>query len=134
MSRKYTIFEKIMAGEIPGYKVWEDDKHFAFLDISPFAPGHTLVIPKTPAPYLFEMPESDYQHLMLASKAVAQILKRAFDVPRVGVIVAGFGVEDHVHVHLIPIHNEGQLLGGPHTVSKEELKQVHERIMRSLNA
>jgi histidine triad (HIT) family protein len=131
MSSK-TIFEKIIAGEIPSYKVWEDDKYFAFLDISPFAPGHTLVVPKKPSPYIFDLEDNEYTELLLSAKKVAKVLKSAMKTPRVGVIVAGFGVVDHVHVHLIPIHSEGELLGGSKNISKEEMEKIHKKILKQI--
>lgn len=131
-SPKKTIFEQIILGEVPSYKVWEDEHHFAFLDISPIAPGHTLVIPKKPAQYLFDLEDGEYTNLMQASKRVAKMLKKAFPhVPRVGVIVAGFGVPDHIHIHLIPISSEGELLGASKNISKEELASVQTRILSS---
>ncbi|MBP6994090.1 HIT family protein [Candidatus Woesebacteria bacterium] len=132
MREQKTIFEKIIAGEIPSYKIWEDENHFAFLDISPFAPGHTLVVPKKPSPYIFDLGDDEYTGLMLAAKIVAQKLRQAMQTPRVGVIVAGYGVVDHVHIHLIPIHSEGDLLGGPHTASSEELENVHKKILSAI--
>lgn len=133
MSSK-TIFQKIISGELPSFKVWEDEGHFAFLDISPFAPGHTLVIPKRPAPYIFDLDDSVYMELLLASKTVANILKKAMDVPRVGVIVAGYGVQDHVHVHLVPIHSEKDLFGGPKNMTKAQLQKIHHKILEAMNA
>ena len=127
-----TIFQNIIAGEIPSYKVWEDEKHYAFLDISPFAPGHTLVVPKKPSPYIFDLEDDEYAELLLSAKKVAKVLKSAMKTPRVGVIVAGFGVVDHVHVHLIPIHSEGELLGGSKNISKEEMEKIHMKILSVL--
>lgn len=130
---KKTIFEKIIGGEIPSYKIWEDEKHYALLDISPFAPGHTLVVPKNPSPYIFDLEDSEYTDLLLVAKKVAKMLKLAMATPRVGVIVAGFGVVDHVHVHLIPIHSEGELLGGPKQISKEKMEKIHQKILEVMN-
>ncbi len=96
------IFCRIIAGEIPCYKVWEDEKHLAFLDIHPMREGHTLVIPKAHAPELFALDDAAYDALMRAAKMVAGKLKMALGIPRVGVAVEGFEV-DHVHVHLIPM-------------------------------
>ena len=117
-----TIFEKIVAGEIPSYKIWEDEGHFAFLDISPFAPGHTLVVPKKPSPYIFDLEDQEYTKLFLAAKKVAKKLRMAMQTPRIGVIVAGYGVVDHVHIHLIPIHSEGDLLGGAHPIDRKSTR------------
>jgi histidine triad (HIT) family protein len=131
MSNK-TVFEKIIAGEIPSYKIWEDDKHYAFLDISPFAPGHTLVVPKEPSPYIFDLEDKEYTELLLVAKKIAQKLKLAMATPRVGVVVAGFGVVDHVHVHLIPIHSEEELFGSPRKISKEDMEKIHKKILAEI--
>ena len=131
---KQTVFQKVIAGELPSFKVWEDESHFAFLDISPFAPGHTLVVPKNPSSYIFDLDDDTYVNLLLASKKVARILKKAMVVPRVGVIVAGYGVRDHVHVHLIPIHSENELLRGPQNISNAEMKNIHHKILEAMNS
>ncbi len=102
------IFCKIVAGEIPCHKVWEDDAHLAFLDITPIREGHTLVIPKAHAPYLFDMDDPSYQSVLAAAKQVAERLKTVFQVPRIGMAIEGFGV-DHVHVHLVPVTGGNQL-------------------------
>ncbi|MBI4256502.1 HIT family protein [Candidatus Uhrbacteria bacterium] len=102
------LFCKIIAGEIPCHKVWEDDNHLAFLDINPVAVGHTMMIPKSHATELFEMDNVSYQSLLAASKMVAARLKEVFKVPRIGAVVEGFGV-DHVHIHLVPITGPHQL-------------------------
>lgn len=102
------LFCKIVSGEIPCHKVWEDDHHLAFLDINPIRDGHTLVIPKAHAPYLFDLDDASYQSLLAASKQVASRLKEVFQVPRIGVAVEGFAV-DHVHVHLVPVTGGNQL-------------------------
>jgi len=102
------LFCKIIAGEIPCHKVWENDFHLAFLDINPIREGHTLVIPKAHASYLFDMDDANYQSVFAATKRVAGRLKEVFQVPRIGVAVEGFAV-DHVHVHLVPLTGVGQL-------------------------
>ncbi|NQV90272.1 HIT family protein [Candidatus Uhrbacteria bacterium] len=102
------LFCKIVARELPCYKVWEDENHFAFLDINPIREGHTLVVPKQHASYLFGLDDASYQSILSASKTVSQRLKEVFQVPRIGVVVEGFSV-DHVHIHLIPITDVGQL-------------------------
>jgi histidine triad (HIT) family protein len=122
------LFCKIIAGEIPCHKVWEDDHHLAFLDINPIREGHTLVIPKTHASYLFDMDDANYQSLLAASKTLAGRLKEVFNVPRIGMAIEGFGV-DHVHVHLIPITGVGQL--DPHqakAADHTELATLAQRI------
>ncbi len=102
------IFCKIVAGEIPCYKVWEDENHLAFLTIGPMREGHTLVIPKTHTPYLFEMNDEAYSALLKAAKPVAEKLKQIMNVPRVAMAVEGFSV-DHVHLHLVPVTSADQL-------------------------
>ncbi len=97
-----TIFSKIVAGEIPCAKVWENEEFLAFLDVMPVAPGHTLVIPKQEVNYLFDMEDAAYGRLMLACKNVARGLKVATGCKRVVVGVWGFEVP-HAHVHLIPM-------------------------------
>lgn len=96
-----TIFERIVAGEIPCYKVWEDEAHLAFLDINPRAEGHTLVIPKRAHEELFSMPEDEYRRLWDASRKVAEILRRKTGCERVVTVVLGYEVP-HVHIHLLP--------------------------------
>lgn len=102
------LFCKIVAGTIPAHKVWEDESHLAFLTIGPIREGHTLVIPKAHAAYLFDLDDASYHSLLTASKTVAKRLKEVFDVPRVGVAVEGFAV-DHVHIHLVPLTAGNQL-------------------------
>lgn len=96
------VFCKIVSREIPCHKVWEDEKHLAFLDIHPMREGHTLVVPKAHAAYLFDLNQDAYDSLMRAVKTVAAKLRPAMGVPRIGVAVEGFEV-DHAHVHLIPM-------------------------------
>ncbi len=98
----------IVAGEIPCYKVAEDDKHLAFLDINPVAPGHTLVIPKKEINYLFDMDDQEYLSLELFAKRVAEAMDRALPCKRVAEAVIGLEVP-HAHIHLVPINTEGDL-------------------------
>lgn len=98
-----TIFTKIINGEIPCYKVAEDDQFLAFLDISPNAKGHTLCIPKQEVNKLFDLDESTYMGLMAFSRKVALAIEKAIPCKRVGVAVVGLEVP-HVHVHLIPLN------------------------------
>ncbi|MEZ5978585.1 MAG: HIT family protein [Planctomycetota bacterium] len=107
-----TIFDKILSGEIPCHKVWEDDRHLAFLDIFPRTEGHTLVIPKRPIDYLFDMDDEAYSALWLASKTVAEKLKRTLDCGRVCVSVIGWEVR-HCHVHLFPTNGMADVHLGP---------------------
>lgn len=98
-----SIFSKIVAGEIPCYKVAEDDKHLAFLDIAPVAMGHTLVIPKKEVDYIFDMDDCDLAGLMAFAKKVAKALMAVCPAPKIGMSVIGLDVP-HAHVHLVPVH------------------------------
>jgi len=100
-----TIFSRIIAGEIPCYKVAEDDENFAFLDINPVQPGHVLVVPKLEKDYIFDLPEERYVSLQMFARKVASALKKATGCSRVGVAVLGMEVP-HAHIHLIPINSE----------------------------
>ena len=99
-----SIFSKIIAGEIPCYKVAEDDNHLAFLDINPNAVGHTLCIPKKETDKLFDLPESEYTALLQFSRKVALAIEKTVPCRRVGLSVIGLEVP-HVHVHLIPLQS-----------------------------
>ena len=103
-----SIFSRIVAGEIPCYKVAADDRFFAFLDISPVAKGHTLVIPKQEVDYIFDLDDETYNGLMTFARKVARALEGAVECKRVGVAVMGLEVP-HAHVHLIPITTEGDM-------------------------
>ena len=107
-----TLFTRIINGEIPSYKVAEDDKYYAFLDINPLQKGHTLVIPKLPEPeadYIFDLDDETLAGLMVFAKKVARGLKEATGCQRVGVAVLGMEV-NHVHVHLVPMNSERDML------------------------
>ena len=107
-----TLFTRIINGEIPSYKVAEDEKYYAFLDINPLQKGHTLVIPKLPEPeadYIFDLDDVTLAGLMVFAKKVAQGLKEATGCKRVGVAVLGMEV-NHVHVHLVPMNSERDML------------------------
>ena len=103
-----SIFSRIVAGEIPSYKVAEDDRHYAFLDISPVAAGHTLVIPKREVDYIFDLSDEEYADLQLFAKKVAGAIKKAVPCKRVGVAVMGLEVP-HAHIHLVPINGEADM-------------------------
>ena len=103
-----SLFTRIIEGEIPCHKVYEDDRSLAFLDIRPLNPGHTLVIPKPEVDYLFDVDDELLQHLILVSKRVARAIDRAVTCERVGVIVAGLEVP-HAHIHLVPINGIGDI-------------------------
>ncbi|MBQ0119458.1 MAG: HIT family protein [Paludibacteraceae bacterium] len=106
-----TLFTRIINGEIPSYKVAEDEHYYAFLDINPLKKGHTLVVPKLPEPeadYIFDLDDDVLSGLMVFAKRVAQGIKQATGCKRVGVAVLGMEV-NHVHVHLVPLNKEGDL-------------------------
>lgn len=104
-----TIFSKIIAGEIPCYKVAENDKFFAFLDINPLAKGHTLVIPKQEVDYIFDLGDEDLAAMHVFAKKVALAIGKAFPCRKVGEAVLGLEVP-HAHIHLIPIQKESDML------------------------
>ncbi len=109
-----TIFTKIIQGEIPCYKVAEDDNFIAFLDINPLRKGHTLVVPKEEVDYIFANSDKVLSEIMLFSKKVANALEKTIDCKRVGLMVLGLEVP-HTHIHLIPIVNESDMnLSNPH--------------------
>lgn len=100
-----TIFSRIAAGEIPSYKIAEDDRFYAFLDINPLTKGHTLVIPREETDYLFDLSDETLSDMMIFAKRVAEKIKRNVACKRVAVVVLGLEVP-HAHIHLIPINNE----------------------------
>lgn len=104
-----TIFSKIAAGEIPGYKVAEDDKYYAFLDINPMVKGHTLVIPRREVDYIFDLSDEELAEIHVFAKSVARAIEKAIPCKRVGVSVIGLEVP-HAHIHLIPINSESDMV------------------------
>ena len=103
-----TVFEKIVAGDIPCYKVAETDKFLAFLDVFPVKEGHVLVIPKVAVDYIFDLEDDVYSRLALFAKKVARAIDASIPCERVGVAVVGLEVP-HAHIHLIPIHDAGDV-------------------------
>ena len=99
-----TIFSKIIAGEIPSYRIHEDERYYAFLDINPLAEGHTLVIPKVETDYLFDLEDDLLADMMVFAKKVALAIDQTMECKRVGVAVLGLEVP-HAHIHLIPIND-----------------------------
>lgn len=120
-----SIFSRIVAGEIPCYKVAESDRFLAFLDINPLTKGHTLVIPKQEIDYIFDLDDTLFADLHLFAKEVARAIKSAIPCERVGVAVVGMEVP-HAHIHLIPIRSEKDMLfSNPKlSLSKEEMSSV----------
>lgn len=103
-----TIFSRIVKGEIPCYKIAEDDRFFAFMDINPVAKGHTLVIPKREVDYIFALDDKEIADMMVFAKKVAAAIEKAVPCKRIGVAVIGLEVP-HAHIHLIPISQEGDM-------------------------
>jgi histidine triad (HIT) family protein len=128
-----TIFSKIISGEIPSYKIAENDKFFAFLDIFPLREGHVLVVPKTEVDNLFDLPAEYLQELLLFAQPIAKAIERAFDCNRCGISVIGLEVP-HAHIHLIPINSANDLNFNQHKpkAGTEVLKAVQERILCEL--
>ena len=123
-----SIFTKIITGEIPSYKVAENDDYIAFLDINPNAKGHTLVVPKKEENKIFEMSRVEYQKLMDFSYTVAKALEKAVPCKRIGMSVIGLEVP-HVHVHLVPLNAmEDIQFSQKVTLSSEEFKALAQRI------
>jgi histidine triad (HIT) family protein len=104
-----SVFTRIINGEIPCYKVAEDDRFIAFLDVRPLQPGHTLVVPKREVDYIFDLDEKTLADLMLFAQRVARAMKEVIDCKRIGVAVLGLEVP-HAHVHLVPLQNERDML------------------------
>ena len=125
-----TIFTKIAKGEIPSYKVAENEEYYAFLDISPMAKGHTLVIPKNVEDdYIFNLDEATYMGLCAFARKVAQAVKAAVPCKRVGVAVLGMEVP-HTHIHLVPLQSEGDMdfRKAKLELSSEEFAQIAQSI------
>ena len=119
-----SIFTRIINGEIPCYKVAEDEHCFAFLDISPLSKGHTLVVPRKEVDYLFDLDQETYQQLMVFSQRVAKAIGQAVPCLRVGVAVIGLEVP-HAHIHLIPLHSGSINFSDPKLkLEKDEFKEI----------
>jgi len=103
-----TIFTKIIRGEIPCYKIAEDERYFAFLDINPLMAGHTLVVPKTETDYIFDLNDNDLSGMMLFAKKVAMGIEKAIPCARIGVAILGLEVP-HAHIHLVPMNTMSDL-------------------------
>jgi histidine triad (HIT) family protein len=124
-----SIFTKIVHGEIPSYKIAEDENYYAFLDIFPLAKGHTLVIPKNETDYLFDLDDKTLSGLTLFAKRVAKAIDKAIPCKRVGVVVLGLEVP-HAHIHLIPLNSEADAsFSKPKLkLSEDEFKDIAQKI------
>jgi histidine triad (HIT) family protein len=128
-----TIFSKIIAGQIPSYRIAEDDKFFAFLDIFPLRKGHTLVVPKTETDKFFDLSKEYLSELLVFAQPIAKAIEKSFKCNRCGLSVVGLEVP-HAHLHLIPINSANDLnFNQPKLeLSKDELKAVQEKIISNL--
>ncbi|MCD7930147.1 MAG: HIT family protein [Tannerellaceae bacterium] len=130
-----TIFSRIIAGEIPCYQIAENEEFFAFLDINPLAPGHTLVVPKVEIDYIFDLEDDLLARMIVFAKRVAAAQKKALDCKRVGLTVIGLEVP-HAHIHLVPINVESDIyFGKPKlTPDKEEMAKIAMEIRKEFNS
>ncbi|MBI9063376.1 MAG: HIT family protein [Marinilabiliaceae bacterium] len=128
-----TIFTKIVNGEIPSYKIAEDDKYYAFLDIHPLAEGHLLVIPKQETDYLFDLEDDLLAGMTIFAKKIAVAMKKVITCKRIGVVVLGLEVP-HAHLHLIPLQREGDAnFSNPKLkFSDDEFQAIAESIRKEL--
>lgn len=130
-----TIFTKIAAGEIPSYKVAENDKFYAFLDINPLAKGHTLVIPRQETDYIFDLSDEDLAEMHVFAKSVAKAIEQAVPCKRVGLAVIGLEVP-HAHIHLIPINKEADMhFSAPKLkLEQQEFAEIASQILKAWEA
>lgn len=128
-----TIFSKIIAGEIPSYKIAEDDRYFAFLDINPLVKGHTLVVPKQEVDYIFDLADDDLAGMHVFAKKIALAIEKAIPCKRIGIAVMGLEVP-HAHIHLIPIQRESDMIiSNPKLqLSGEDFTQITDKIRKAL--
>lgn len=132
-SKGMTVFTKIIAGEIPSYKIAEDENFFAFLDIAPLVKGHVLVVPKTEVDKIFDLPEKYLAGMLVFAQPIAKAIEKSFDCKRCGISVVGIEVP-HAHMHLVPINNAGDLnFTRPKlSVDKEEMVAIRQKIIQYL--
>ena len=129
-----SIFTRIINGEIPSYKIAEDENYYAFLDINPLKKGHTLVVPKTETDYLFDLDDQTLAGMMVFSKKIAKAIDRTIECKRVGVVVLGMEVP-HAHIHLIPLNKEidASFTQPKLRLSEEEFQEIAEKIRAALD-
>ncbi len=128
-----TIFSKIIRGEIPSYKIAENEKYFAFLDVYPLVKGHTLVVPKIEVDKFFDIPDDYLEEIFLFAKPIAKAIEKAFDCNRCGLSVIGIEVP-HAHMHLIPINDADDInfTRKKLKLSEAEMKAAQEKILNNL--
>jgi len=128
-----TIFSKIIAGEIPSYKIAENDRFYAFLDVFPLREGHTLVIPKIEVDNLFDLPSAYLAEMLVFAQPIAKAIEQSFKCNRCGISVIGLEIP-HAHMHLIPINSSNDLNFTQHKVraSDADLQKVQNKILQAL--
>lgn len=128
-----SIFSKIVAGDIPSYKVAENDKFYAFLDINPMSKGHTLVIPKQEVDYIFDLEDSTLAEMNIFAKHVAKAIEKAVPCKRIGLMVIGMEVP-HAHIHLIPINKESDMILSNQRVKldQSEFEEIAKKIRENI--
>lgn len=129
-----SIFSKIIAGEIPSYKIAENDLYYAFLDINPVKAGHTLVVPKSEVDYIFDLEDEMLKGLFAFSKKVALAIEKVIPCKRIGITVLGLEVP-HAHVHLVPLDHIGMIdFGTKVKLSADEMKDISSKIATAFEA
>ena len=128
-----TIFSKIIAGEIPAFKIAENEKFYAFLDIFPMVPGHVLVVPKIEIDHFFDLPDDYLSEMLVFARPIAQAIEKAFPCNRCGISVVGLEVP-HAHLHLIPINSADDLnfTRGKINQTKDQLESAQQKILQQL--
>lgn len=128
-----TIFTKIIRGEIPCYKIAEDERYFAFLDINPLMAGHTLVVPKRETDYIFDLNDEEFSGLFLFAKKVALAIEKSIPCARIGVAVIGLEIP-HAHIHLVPMNtmNDMNFKNPKLKLSQEELSKIAKKISKKV--
>lgn len=128
-----SIFSRIVKGEIPSYKVAEDERFFAFLDINPMAKGHTLVIPKQEVDYIFDLDDDILKNMVIFAKKVAKSIEKTITCKRVGIMVVGLEVH-HAHIHLVPINKESDMsLSNPRIkIEQFEFEEIAKKIRENI--
>lgn len=127
-------FCRIAKGELNSYRLYEDEKFFAFLDINPIQEGHFMIIPKKHSEYIFDLEEPDYTELMLLAKKLSKNLKEATRTKKIGLAVEGFG-EEHLHIHLVPLQQLGDLDPCKHKRAMDDhLKMLHKKLLPYFNS
>jgi histidine triad (HIT) family protein len=127
------IFCKIVAGEIPVYEIYRDEKFVVFPDRNPLNTGHVLIVPKEHVDFVFDVSEATYNELFQLVRRIAPVVREAMDSARIGLIVEGFGMPHHSHIHVIPINTQNELdPSRSRPASEEELKETAEKIRSAL--